>query len=248
VAFIRYATKADADAARSQMQDYPQAAGSEKHIRVEFAKSNSKPPKHPRQWYSASPAVDAYASAGMKRSAMEANPYAQYAASYAQYSQQQYPSYAHASPASPAAYAQPDWQAFQSPAYGAAAGYYQQQQQQQQQQYSSGSGNAPCNTLFVANVPADIPEAELSQIFGACTGFKRLRLSSMRGAVTAFIEFLSDAFASRALQQMQGQRLRASAAPLRIEYSKRPMGTPGKAAASAGFVPLGAAAQVTCDV
>jgi hypothetical protein len=69
-----------------------------------------------------------------------------------------------------------------------------------------------CNTLFVANVPADTTEAELSQIFGACAvrnnvktsnlqflpqrppyqlpppqGFKRLRLSAMRGAVTAFV-------------------------------------------------------------
>jgi len=77
VAFVRYSCRADAEAARAQMQDYPQGPSSEKHIRVEYAKSNSKPPKHPRQWYTAGAHVDTYASAGMKRPAMEANPYAQ---------------------------------------------------------------------------------------------------------------------------------------------------------------------------
>jgi hypothetical protein len=81
-----------------------QAAGSDKHFRVEFAKSNSKPPKHARVWYSSSPLIilqllcfetrsrryaaaplaDPYASAGMKRPALDASAYAQYAASYAQ--------------------------------------------------------------------------------------------------------------------------------------------------------------------
>jgi hypothetical protein len=75
-----------------------QAAGSDKHFRVEFAKSNSKPPKHARVWYSSSPLIispllcfetrsrrytaaplaDPYASAGMKRPALDASAYAQY--------------------------------------------------------------------------------------------------------------------------------------------------------------------------
>jgi hypothetical protein len=56
----------------------PQSSGSDKHIRVEFAKSNSKPPKHARLWYSAAPVADAYTSVGMKRPALDTSAYGQY--------------------------------------------------------------------------------------------------------------------------------------------------------------------------
>ncbi len=113
---------------------HPQASGSDKHIRTEFAKSNSKPPKHARVWYSATPAAlaDPYASAGLKRPAHESNPYAQYAAPYASYAQQ-YPGFAQ-QPQNVTAqgYAQPDWNAYNAAAGYAGssgAGYYGQQQQ-----------------------------------------------------------------------------------------------------------------------
>jgi hypothetical protein len=112
-----------------------QASGSDKHIRIEFAKSNSKPPKHARVWYSAaaSTPAESFTTVGMKRPALESSAYAQYASPYAAYAQQ-YPGYAQQH-ATAQTYAQPDWHAYQSAAgyAGSSAGFYGQQQQQQQQ-------------------------------------------------------------------------------------------------------------------
>nr|XP_002740760.2 PREDICTED: protein couch potato-like isoform X1 [Saccoglossus kowalevskii] len=87
--------------------------------------------------------------------------------------------------------------------------------------------NAPCSTLFVANLGTHTTEEELRELFGRIPGFSRLRLHNKGGAPCCFVEFQNVVFASQALNQMQGQVMFSSdRGGLRIEFAKNKMGEP----------------------
>ncbi|XP_077996655.1 RNA-binding protein, mRNA-processing factor 2a-like isoform X2 [Glandiceps talaboti] len=88
-------------------------------------------------------------------------------------------------------------------------------------------GNAPCSTLFVANLGTHTTEQELRELFNGLPGFSRLRFHNKGGAPCCFVEFQTIAFASQALNQLQGYvMLSSDRGGLRIEFAKNKMGEP----------------------
>ncbi|CAO1439589.1 unnamed protein product [Diamesa serratosioi] len=98
------------------------------------------------------------------------------------------------------------------------------------------SANAPCSTLFVANLGQFVSEHELKEIFASLPGFNRLRMhtqikSSNNGQGTtnihvpvAFVEFRDINSAGQAMQLLQGKYLLSSdRGAIRIEYAKSKM-------------------------
>ncbi|XP_026482689.1 protein couch potato-like, partial [Ctenocephalides felis] len=100
------------------------------------------------------------------------------------------------------------------------------------------ASNAPCSTLFVANLGQFVSEHELKEIFSSFPGFCRLRmLHSKGGAPVAFVEYRDVAGAASAMQALQGSFLLSSdRGAIRIEYAKSKMATEAGlcAAAAAG--------------
>jgi hypothetical protein len=107
-----------------------------------------------------------------------------------------YQGQAYASHGGPAYGAGYDWsQAYAAPSFGAAAG-------------PSGTRNPPSLTLHVANLSPDTTDLDLRSNFSQCPGFKTLRVTSLRGSLVAFVEFIDLPSANMAMQLWQGQLLR----------------------------------------
>jgi hypothetical protein len=107
-----------------------------------------------------------------------------------------YQGQAYASHGGPAYGAGYDWsQAYAAPSFAASAG-------------PSGTRNPPSLTLHVANLSPDTTDQELRSVFSQCPGFKTLRVTSLRGSLVAFVEFIDMPSASMGMQLWQGQLLR----------------------------------------
>jgi hypothetical protein len=85
--------------------------------------------------------------------------------------------------------------------------------------------NAPCNTLYVGNLPPNACEDELRSLFSRCTGYKRLSFRNKPNGPMCFVEFDSINLASKALQEMYGTPLSNSTkGGIRLSFSKNPLG------------------------
>ncbi|XP_059481761.1 protein couch potato isoform X3 [Neocloeon triangulifer] len=88
--------------------------------------------------------------------------------------------------------------------------------------------NAPCSTLFVANLGQFVSEHELKEIFGSFPGFSRLRMHAKGGSPVAFVEYGDLKCASQAMAALQGSFLISSdRGAMRIEYAKTKMAEGG---------------------
>ncbi|XP_063216219.1 U1 small nuclear ribonucleoprotein A-like isoform X2 [Bacillus rossius redtenbacheri] len=84
--------------------------------------------------------------------------------------------------------------------------------------------NAPCSTLFVANLGQFVSEHELKEVFSSFPGFCRLRMHGKGGSPVAFIEYHDVRFAAQAMSTLQGSFLLSSdRGAIRIEYAKSKM-------------------------
>ncbi|XP_069692973.1 uncharacterized protein [Periplaneta americana] len=87
-----------------------------------------------------------------------------------------------------------------------------------------GVSNAPCSTLFVANLGQFVSEHELKEIFSSFPGFCRLRMHTKGGSPVAFVEYQDVRFAAQAMTTLQGSFLLSSdRGAIRIEYAKSKM-------------------------
>jgi hypothetical protein len=87
------------------------------------------------------------------------------------------------------------------------------------------------DTIFIANMSPESSEEELKTMLNShTTGYKRCKLVNQRGTVTAFAQFEDIKCASAAIGFLQGRpHMALDSSGLRVEYSKKPMGVPGKA-------------------
>ncbi|XP_055699003.1 protein couch potato [Phlebotomus papatasi] len=90
------------------------------------------------------------------------------------------------------------------------------------------AANAPCSTLFVANLGQFVSEHELKELFASLPGFCRLRMhskGSQPGSIpVAFVEFKDSGCAAGAMAALQGTFLLSSdRGAIRIEYAKSKM-------------------------
>ncbi|XP_041355654.1 uncharacterized protein LOC121373230 isoform X2 [Gigantopelta aegis] len=90
---------------------------------------------------------------------------------------------------------------------------------------SPSQSNAPCSTLFVANLGSFCSEQELKDLFTTFKGFSRLRMHNKGGSPVAFVEFQDVTQAATVMNRLQGFVLLSSdRGGLRIEYAKNKMG------------------------
>ncbi|KAK9310313.1 hypothetical protein QLX08_000321 [Tetragonisca angustula] len=88
--------------------------------------------------------------------------------------------------------------------------------------------NAPCSTLFVANLGQFVSEHELKDIFSSFPGFSRLRMHTKGGSPVAFVEYQDVRYAAQAMATLQGSFLLSSdRGAIRIEYAKSKMAEVG---------------------
>lgn len=200
VGFVLFVSVAAAQSSMQQMNGFALDPDNTKQIRVEFAKKNSKL-RRDRKYYE-----DVAAGITPSQAPMGQPPQLVVPQQYNMYQGQAYAS--HGGPAYGAGY---DWsQAYAAPAFGAGAAAGQ-----------SGTRNPPSLTLHVANLSPDTSDQELRSVFAQCPGFKTLRVTSLRGALVAFVEFIDLPSASMGMQLWQGQLLRPTdRTPLRIEFAK----------------------------
>ncbi|XP_046649922.1 cell wall integrity protein scw1-like [Daphnia pulicaria] len=93
-----------------------------------------------------------------------------------------------------------------------------------------GGANAPCSTLFVANLGQFVSEQELKELFGSFPGYCRLRMHNKGGAPVAFVEYADVRCAAQALISLQGTYLLSSdRGGVRIEYARNKMAETGGA-------------------
>ncbi|KAH7332431.1 hypothetical protein KP509_20G087000 [Ceratopteris richardii] len=89
--------------------------------------------------------------------------------------------------------------------------------------------NAPCSTLFVANLGSTCTESELSDVFLRFPGFRKVKLQSRGGLPVAFVEFQDTDCSTQALNQLQNFMLPSSVrGGMTLEYAKARMGQPGR--------------------
>eukprot|EP01136_Pigoraptor_vietnamica_P041199 Opistho-1_new@13901 len=85
-------------------------------------------------------------------------------------------------------------------------------------------GNPPCSTLFVANIPPQVAEQELRDLFVGFGGFRRLRLNSKGATPVCFVEFQEIHQAVQAMGALQGFQFSPNdRGGLRIEYARSKM-------------------------
>ncbi|XP_046430749.1 U1 small nuclear ribonucleoprotein A-like isoform X1 [Neodiprion fabricii] len=95
-------------------------------------------------------------------------------------------------------------------------------------QPSIAVSNAPCSTLFVANLGQFVSEHELKEIFNSFPGFCRLRMHTKGGSPVAFVEYQDVRYAAQAMATLQGSFLLSSdRGAIRIEYAKSKMAEVG---------------------
>lgn len=91
-----------------------------------------------------------------------------------------------------------------------------------------GGANAPCSTLFIANLGQFVSEQELKELFGSFPGYCRLRMHNKGGAPVAFVEYADVRCAAQALISLQGTYLLSSdRGGVRIEYARNKMAETG---------------------
>jgi len=79
--------------------------------------------------------------------------------------------------------------------------------------------NPSANTLFVGNLPPGCTDEDLSQIFRHLSGFKSLRLATLKTRqVISFVTFTDHSHCAYALAQVTGTRIRNNT--LRIEFAQ----------------------------
>ncbi|KAH8652114.1 hypothetical protein BX600DRAFT_441022 [Xylariales sp. PMI_506] len=102
--------------------------------------------------------------------------------------------------------------------------------------------NPPCNTLYIGNLPPDVSEEELKDLFSAQPDYKRLCFRTKANGPMCFVEFTDTASATRALRQLQGFRLRSDLeVGIQPSYSKNPLGV--RTMRSADGAPRGISSQ-----
>jgi hypothetical protein len=85
--------------------------------------------------------------------------------------------------------------------------------------------HAPCNTLYVGNLPSDTIEEELKTIFSKQRGYKRMCFRAKQNGPMCFVEFEDISCSTRAMDILYGYLLSNSTrGGLRISYSKNPLG------------------------
>jgi hypothetical protein len=202
VGFVLFVSVATAQASMLQMNGFALDPDNTKQIRVEFAKKNSKL-RRDRKYYE-----DVAAGITPSQAPMGQPPqlvpqqYNMHVPNLCAFSacshavRRRYQGQAYASHAASAYGAGYDWsQAYAAPAFGAVAG-------------PSGTRNPPSLTLHVANLSPDTTDQELRSVFSQCPGFKTLRVTSLRGSLVAFVEFIDLPSSSMGMQLWQGQLLR----------------------------------------
>ncbi|KAI9299916.1 hypothetical protein BJ944DRAFT_235274 [Cunninghamella echinulata] len=85
--------------------------------------------------------------------------------------------------------------------------------------------NAPCNTLYVGNLPPNTNEDELRVLFSKCLGYKRLAFRQKQNGPMCFVEFNDIPCAMQALKELNGTPLSNSMkGGIRLSFSKNPLG------------------------
>ncbi|XP_049857466.1 protein couch potato-like [Schistocerca serialis cubense] len=249
VGFVTFNTRAGAEAAKQDLQqgvrfdpDMPQT------IRLEFAKSNTKVSKPKQQaataagthptlmhpltghlgtpffpgaaelWHHPLAYSAAAAAAELPAAALQHHAHAHAAATLVHPALHPQPPMAMAHPAAAAALTSihaslPHF--LPSPALASPVGSSSSQ---------PGVSNAPCSTLFVANLGQFVSEHELKELFSSFPGFCRLRMHTKGGSPVAFVEFQDVRCAAQAMANLQGSFLLSSdRGAIRIEYAKSKM-------------------------
>ncbi|RKP21357.1 hypothetical protein ROZALSC1DRAFT_27224 [Rozella allomycis CSF55] len=92
-------------------------------------------------------------------------------------------------------------------------------------QFITAVENAPCNTLYVGNLPPNATETELRDVFIKCHGYRRLSFRVKDNGPMCFVEFQDILCSTAAMHQLQGTMLRCSKkGGIRLSYSKNPLG------------------------
>ena len=102
-------------------------------------------------------------------------------------------------------------------------------------QIGSIGENAPCNTLYVGNLPGNACEEELRLIFSKCIGYKRLSFKNKLNGPMCFVEFEDIHCATVAMNELYGVMLSNSCKNgIRLSYSKNPLGVKPQPAIGSG--------------
>ncbi|EFX80516.1 hypothetical protein DAPPUDRAFT_23478, partial [Daphnia pulex] len=223
VGFVTFATRASAEGAKQDLQgvrfdpDIPQT------IRLEFAKSNTKVSK-PKQQNSSPPAAAPHPTLLHPLTGREyhddffthgGHHLTQLMGSTPHHHHHHHHQMAQAAAAAAAAGGSP----VAAPGAGAGAST---------PSAMGGGANAPCSTLFVANLGQFVSEQELKELFGSFPGYCRLRMHNKGGAPVAFVEYADVRCAAQALISLQGTYLLSSdRGGVRIEYARNKMAETG---------------------
>jgi len=85
--------------------------------------------------------------------------------------------------------------------------------------------NAPCNTLYVGNLPPNASEEELRRMFINCLGYRRLSFQNKPAGPMCFVEFDDISYATQAMLDLHGSILSSSTrGGIRLSYAKNSLG------------------------
>lgn len=91
----------------------------------------------------------------------------------------------------------------------------------------TAGSNAPCSTLFVANLGSSCTESEIFHLLSGFPGFLKLKMQTKAGLPVAFVDFQDEACSTHALTQLQNYMLPSSdRGGMHLEYAKARMGLP----------------------
>ena len=83
----------------------------------------------------------------------------------------------------------------------------------------------PCDTLSVGNLPLDVSEAELKEVFGEQRGYRRMSLRTKASGPMCYVQFDDTVCAMKALFLLQDRSLRNSVnGGIRLGFSRVPLG------------------------
>ena len=84
--------------------------------------------------------------------------------------------------------------------------------------------NPPCNTLYVGNLPRDVRQEELRDLFQRLRGFRRMLYRWKNGPI-CLVEFENVSFATKCLHELYGCELSNSVkGGIRLSFAKNPLG------------------------